>query len=88
MYVLLQTARVQQVERTVKRELGGTISELFAEFDEHAVAAASLAQVYLLTTVTDRQLLTAVTTVSVTEVNITERFHCVYVCCKLVIAGA
>jgi ABC1 atypical kinase-like domain len=49
--------KLEQVERTVKRELGGTISELFAEFDEHAVAAASLAQVRYMTvtllTVTD-----------------------------------
>lgn len=36
---------VDEVARTVRAELGAEISELFREFDEKAIAAASLAQV-------------------------------------------
>lgn len=36
---------VEEVARTVRKELGAEISELFREFDEEAIAAASLAQV-------------------------------------------
>lgn len=39
---------VDEVARTVRAELGAEISELFREFDEKAIAAASLAQVWLL----------------------------------------
>ncbi|MEP6871933.1 MAG: AarF/UbiB family protein, partial [Anaerolineaceae bacterium] len=37
---------VAQVRETVERELGRSIAELFASFDDAALAAASLAQVY------------------------------------------
>lgn len=36
---------VDEVARTVRAELGADIPDLFREFDEEAIAAASLAQV-------------------------------------------
>lgn len=45
--MLIVSVGVDEVARTVRAELGAEISELFREFDEEAIAAASLAQVRL-----------------------------------------
>lgn len=41
----MSSVGVEEVERTIRKELGADIRELFVEFDEEAIAAASLAQV-------------------------------------------
>lgn len=43
--VVVPSVGVEEVARTVRAELGAEIPELFDEFDERAIAAASLAQV-------------------------------------------
>jgi len=37
---------IKEIEKTIESELGGPISNFFSEFDETAIAAASLAQVH------------------------------------------
>ncbi|CAN0352622.1 unnamed protein product, partial [Discosporangium mesarthrocarpum] len=39
---------VEDVARAIRSELGGELEELFTQFDAHAIAAASLAQVFTL----------------------------------------